>query len=59
MLTVERIQKRMLRKICEAYDSPYEGLLSKSHMTTQECQRTRSLAIEGYKAVNDMTPTYT
>ncbi len=40
MLAVERIQRCMLRMMYEDYDSPCEDLLSKSHMITQECQRT-------------------
>ncbi len=58
MFVVERIQKRMLRMVYEDYDSPYEDLLAKCHMFTQECQRSRTLATEVYKAVNGMTPNY-
>ncbi len=58
MLAVERIQKRMLRMAYEDYDSPYEDLLAKCHMSTQECKRSRNLATEVYKAVNGMTPNY-
>ncbi len=55
---VGHIQKRMLRMVYEDYDSPYEDLLAKCHMSTQEYQRSRSLATEVYKAVNGMTPNY-
>ncbi len=58
MLAVERIQKRMLRMVYDDYDSPYEDLLAKYHMSTQECQRSRPLATEVYKSVNSMTPNY-
>ncbi len=44
--------------VYEDYDSPYEDLLAKCHMSTQECQRSRTLATEVYKAVNGMTPNY-
>ncbi len=44
--------------VCEDYDSPYEDLLAKCHMSTQECQRSRTLATEVYKAVNGMTSNY-
>ncbi len=39
-------------------DSAYEDLLAKCHMSTQECQRSGTLATEVYKAVNGMTPNY-
>ncbi len=58
MLVVQRIQKRMLRIVYEDYDSPYEDLLAKYHMATQECQRSRTLATEVYKTVNGMTSNY-
>ncbi len=47
------------RMVYEDYDSPYEDLLAKCYMSTQECQRSRTLATEVYKAVNVMTPNYT
>ncbi len=58
MLAVERIQKRMRWMVYEDYDSPFEDLLAKCRISTQECQRSRSLATEVYKAVNGMTPNY-
>ncbi len=58
MLAVECIQKRMLRIVYEDYDSPYEDQLAKCHMSTQEGQRSRTLATEVNKAVNGMTPNY-
>ncbi len=59
MLAVEHIQKHMLRMVYEDYDSPYEDLQAKCHMSTQECQRSRTLTTEVYKAVNGMTSNYT
>ncbi len=58
MLAVECIQKRKLRLVYEDYDSPYEDLLDKCQMSTQECQRSTTLGTEVYKAVNGMTPNY-
>ncbi len=58
MLSVEHIQKRMLRMVYEDYDSPYDDLLAKCHISTQECQRSRTLDTGVYKAVNGMTPNY-
>ncbi len=48
----------MLSIVYEDYDSPYEDLFAKCHMSTQECQRSRTLATEVYNAVNGMTPNY-
>ncbi len=49
----------MLRMVYEDYDYQYKDVLSKSHMTTQECQRTITLlATEVYKAVNGRTSSY-
>ncbi len=42
MLDVEHIEKCMLRMVYEDYDSPYEDLLAKFHISTQECQRSRT-----------------
>ncbi len=58
MLAVECIPKCMLRIVYEDYDSPYDNLLCKSHMSSQEWQRTRSLATKEYNAVYDMTSSY-
>ncbi len=58
MLAVELIQKCILRMVYEDYDPPYEDLLAKCDMSTEECQRSRTLATEVYKAVNGMTPNY-
>ncbi len=58
MLAVEHIQKRMLRMVYEDYDSLYEDLLAKCHMSTQECQRSRTLVTKMYKAINGMSPNY-
>ncbi len=45
----------MMRMVYEDYDSPYEDLPAKRNMSTQESQRSRTLATEVYKAVNGMT----
>ncbi len=58
MLAEEHLQKRMVRMVYEDYDSPYGDLLAKCQLTTQECQRSRTLATEVYKAVKGMTPNY-
>ncbi len=46
-------------EVYEDNDSPYDDLLAKCHMSTQEYQRFRTLTTEVYKAVNGMSPNYT
>ncbi len=48
----------MLRMAYEDNNSPCEDLLAKCPTSTQECQRSRTLATEVYKAVNGVTPNY-
>ncbi len=52
------VTSNKMRMVYENYDSPYEDLLAKCHMSTEECWRSRTLATEVYKAVNGMTPNY-
>ncbi len=58
VLALEQIQKRMLRMVLEDYESSYEDLLSKCGMSMLEIQRARTLAIEVYKSIDQMTPIY-
>ncbi len=44
--------------VYEDYDSPYEDLLAKCHMSTQYCQRSRTLVTDVCKAVNGTIPNY-
>ncbi len=48
----------MLRMVLEDYESSYEDLLSKCGMSMLEIQRARTLAIEFYKSIHQMTPIY-
>ncbi len=48
----------MLRMVLEDYESSYEDLLSKCGMSMLEIQRARTLAIEVYKLVHQMTRIY-
>ncbi len=48
----------MLRMVLEDYESSYEDRLSKCGMSMLEIQRARTLAIEVYKSIHQMTPTY-
>ncbi len=36
--------------VYEDCDTPYQDILAKCHMSTQECQRSRTLATEVYKS---------
>ena len=55
---IEKIQERLLRLVHNQYDMSYDQLLEKSSMSSLELQRTRTLAIEVYKSVNNMSPKY-
>ncbi len=44
--------------VLEDYESSYEDLLSKCGMSMLEIQRVRTLAIEVYKSIHQMTPIY-
>ncbi len=48
----------MLRMVLEDYESSYEDLLSKCGVSMLEIQRARTLAIEVYKSIHQMTPIY-
>ncbi len=58
VLALEQIQKRILRIVLEDYESSYEDLLSKCGMSMLKIQRARTLAIEVYKSIHQMTPIY-
>ncbi len=48
----------MLRMVLDDYELSYEELLSKYGMSMLEIQRARTLAIELYKSIHQMTPIY-
>ncbi len=48
----------MLRMVLEDYESSYEDLLSKCGVSMLQIQRARTLAIEVYKSIHQMTPIY-
>ncbi len=48
----------MLRMVLEDYESSYEDLQFKCVMSMLEIQRARTLAIEVYKSIHQMTPIY-
>ncbi len=48
----------MLRMVLEDYESSYEDILSKCGRGMLEIQRARTLAIEVYKSIHQITPIY-
>ena len=55
---MEKIQERALRFIYEDYSSNYEQLLTKSGLVSLQIRRIRYIALETYKILNHMNPTY-
>ena len=54
----ELIQKRALRLLLDDYESDYEHLLEKANKSTLEVRKLRSLALEIFKTLNDLNPTF-
>ena len=55
---IKKIQKRCLRIVLIDYESDYETLLSNSNKPTMEIRRLRTLAVEIFKALNEINPPY-
>ena len=55
---IENIQKRALRFLLNDYDSDYNTLLQKSNKCTMEIRRIRTLALETFKTINDLNPSF-
>ncbi len=58
VLALQQTRQRMLRMVLEDYESSYEDLLAKCRMSMLEIQRAKTLAIEVYKSIHQMTPIY-
>ena len=54
----ESIQKRALRFLYNDYESDYEHLLSMSNKPSIEVRKLRFLAVEIFKTINDLNPSY-
>ena len=54
----ESIQKRALRLLYNNYTSTYDSLLAKANKPSMEIKRYRTLALEIFKTLNDLNPTY-
>lgn len=55
---IENIQKRALRFLLNDYDSDYNILLQKSNKCAMEIRRIRTLALETFKTINDLNPSF-
>ena len=56
----ERLQKRALRFIYNDYNrsTTYQQLLARAGLPSLELNRLRKLALEAYKAINNLSPGY-
>ena len=55
---IEKIQLRYLRIICNDYSSDYQTLLKLSQKSLMEINRLRTLALEIFKTINDLNPSF-
>ena len=55
---IEKIYERGIRLVYQDFDSSYSDLLIKANLPSLELKRQRTLAIEVYKALNDLSPSY-
>ena len=55
---IENIQKRALRFLLNDYESDYNTLLQKSDKCTMEIRRIRTLALETFKTINNLNPSF-
>ena len=50
----EKIQKRYFRILLDVYESDYDASSEKSGEATMDCKRSRTLAIEIFKTINNI-----
>ena len=55
---MERVQERALRFVYQDFDSNYEALLLRAELPTFELGRLRNFAIQVFKILNDLAPSY-
>ena len=55
---IEKIKRRCLQLLTNDYDSDYKQLLEKTEKPTMEIRRLRTLALEIFKTLNDLNPTF-
>ena len=55
---IEKIQERALRFIYSDYSSSYESLLIKFQLPSLKVRRMRTIALESFKILNNLSPAY-
>ena len=55
---IKKIQERALRFIYSDYSSSYESLLIKSQLPSPKVRRIRTIALESFKILNNLSPAY-
>ena len=55
---IEKIQHSCLQLLTNDYDSDYKQLLEKTEKPTMEIRRLHTLALEIFKTLNDLNPTF-
>ena len=58
MQKIKTIQKSCLRLVLDDYESGYENLNKKNATTTIEIEILRTLAIENFKTISNVNPSY-
>ena len=55
---IEKMQLRCLKIICNDYCCDYQTLLKLSQKLSMEIEKFRSLALETFKTINDLNPSF-
>ena len=55
---MEKLQYRALRQVYSDFDSSYEELLKRANMNTLKLTRIRKIALETFKILNNLSPSY-
>ena len=55
---MEKIQERVLKCVYSNHTASYESLLNKARLPSQEVGRQMNIAIQTFKILNDLAPTY-
>ena len=56
---IEKLHERVLRWVLNDYSSAYSDILNKSNSSTLYLKRVRIIAQETFKAINNLSPSYT
>ena len=55
---IENLQKRALHFLYDDFEASYEDLLSKRGKSKMNVRRLRTLCVEIYKTINDLSPSF-